>query len=342
MNSTKQIKPSKCFKIEKCKELGITRYTQKCLIEKCRELGIKKYTNKKLEQLETIALEQINKNFKNMTLENVITNNIEENVINNNVDENVINNNVDENVITNNIDENVINNNVDENVINNNIEENVITNNIDENMRFENDLNAENDKCINEIKIMGNKWVDKLLEEKITYTKPGSILYLLYGEKPSEQSISIKFGRYGEFLSKELIKMNKTLELLDCGIQIINNKKKDVDLIFKNNKTNTIHYYELKGNIELDTEKLAATIEKCQEIQHHLKDKYQNYIIDCGILNWGVYNRSILTSGLSNIKSFEKNIKIIHMEEFLEMVNIIWNEEDYYSYFKSLGTKIRN
>ena len=315
MNSTKQIKPSKCFKIEKCKELGITRYTQKCLIEKCRELGIKKYTNKKLEQLETIALEQINKNFKNMTLENVITNNIEENVINNNVDENVINNNVDENVIT---------------------------NNIDENMRFENDLNAENDKCINEIKIMGNKWVDKLLEEKITYTKPGSILYLLYGEKPSEQSISIKFGRYGEFLSKELIKMNKTLELLDCGIQIINNKKKDVDLIFKNNKTNTIHYYELKGNIELDTEKLAATIEKCQEIQHHLKDKYQNYIIDCGILNWGVYNRSILTSGLSNIKSFEKNIKIIHMEEFLEMVNIIWNEEDYYSYFKSLGTKIRN
>jgi hypothetical protein len=324
MNSTKQIKPSKCFKIEKCKELGITRYTQKCLIEKCRELGIKKYTNKKLEQLETIALEQINKNFKNMTLENVITNNIEEHVITNNIEEHVITNNIEEHVITNNIDENVI------------------TNNIDENMSFENDLNAENDKCINEIKIMGNKWVDKLLEEKITYTKPGSILYLLYGEKPSEQSISIKFGRYGEFLSKELIKMNKTLELLDCGIQIINNKKKDVDLIFKNNKTNTIHYYELKGNIELDTEKLAATIEKCQEIQHHLKDKYQNYIIDCGILNWGVYNRSILTSGLSNIKSFEKNIKIIHMEEFLEMVNIIWNEEDYYSYFKSLGTKIRN
>jgi hypothetical protein len=202
--------------------------------------------------------------------------------------------------------------------------------------------NKENDKCINEIKIMGNKWVDKLLEGKITYTKPGSILHLLYGEKPSEQSISIKFGRCGEFISKELIKMNKNLELLDCGIQIINDKRKDVDLIFKNNKTNTIHYYELKGNIEVDTEKLPATIAKCQEIEYYLKNKYPNYIIDCGILNWSVYNRSILNSGLSNIKTFEKNIKIIHMEEFLKMINIIWNEEDYYSYFKSLGNKIRN
>ena len=64
MNSTKQIKPSKYFQIEKCKKLGITRYTQKCLIEKCKELGITKYTNKKLEQLENIALEQINKQFE--------------------------------------------------------------------------------------------------------------------------------------------------------------------------------------------------------------------------------------------------------------------------------------
>ena len=61
MNSTKQIKPSKNNQFEKCIELGIAKYTQKCLIEKCKELKISKYTNKKLEQLEDMILEKISK-----------------------------------------------------------------------------------------------------------------------------------------------------------------------------------------------------------------------------------------------------------------------------------------
>ena len=61
----------------------------------------------------------------------------------------------------------------------------------------------------------------------------GSISYLLFGEKPSDQSISIKFGHFGEFIAKELIKINPNLELLTCGIQDINDKKNDIDLIFK-------------------------------------------------------------------------------------------------------------
>ena len=84
----------------------------------------------------------------------------------------------------------------------------------------------ENDDCINEIKQKGICWVEKILEGDLTYTKPGSISHLIYGEKPSEQSINIKLGRFGEFLSKELIKTNNSLELLNCGIQQINDKKK--------------------------------------------------------------------------------------------------------------------
>jgi DNA adenine methylase len=61
MNSTKQIKPSKNTQFEKCIELGIEKYTQKCLIEKCKELKISKYSNKKLEQLEDMILEKISK-----------------------------------------------------------------------------------------------------------------------------------------------------------------------------------------------------------------------------------------------------------------------------------------
>lgn len=203
-------------------------------------------------------------------------------------------------------------------------------------------LLIENDDCIAKIKQIGLIWVDKVLECELTFTKPGSISHLLYGEKPSEQSINIKLGRLGEYLSKELIKTNHNLELLNCGIQQINNKKKDVDLIFKDEINKIIYYRELKGNIELDTEKLPATITKCKEIENSLKATYLDYTIDCGILNWSVYNRKILTAGLSNIKTFENGgIKIDHMESFLNIINVYWNEDDYYSYFREIGTKIR-
>lgn len=199
----------------------------------------------------------------------------------------------------------------------------------------------ENDKCVSIIKQLGLNWVERVLEGELTYTKPGSISHLLYGSKPSEQSINIKLGRLGEYLSKELIKINNNMELLTCGIQKINDKKKDVDLIFKDELNKIIYYRELKGNIELDTEKLPATINKCKEIETSLKTTYSDYSINCGVLNWSVYNRSILTAGLSNIKTFETGgIKIDHMEDFLSILDIYWDKDDYYSYFREIGIKI--
>lgn len=174
------------------------------------------------------------------------------------------------------------------------------------------------------VKQNGLIWIDKMLKTELTNTKAGSISYLFYGEKPSEQSINIKLGHFGEFISK------------------INNKNKDIDLIFKNENDKIIYYRELKGNIELDTEKLPATINKCYEIEKSLKDKYKDYIIDCGILNWSIYNRKILKTRLSNIKTFEKaGIKIDHMQDLLLIIDITWNEEDYYQYFKDIGDKIK-
>ena len=203
-------------------------------------------------------------------------------------------------------------------------------------------LVIENDDCITGIKQRGMIWVDKILEGDLTNTKPGSISHLIYGEKPSEQSINIKLGKFGEYLSKELINSNHNLELLTCGVQKINSNKKDVDLIFKDNVNKIIYYRELKGNIELDTEKLPATITKCKEIENSLKTTYLDYTINCGILNWSVYNRKILTAGLSNIKTFENGgIRVDHMGDFLNIINVYWSEDDYYSYFREIGSKIK-
>ena len=140
-----------------------------------------------------------------------------------------------------------------------------------------------------------------------------------------------------------MIKTNLKLELLTCGIQVVNNKKKDIDLIFKDEINKIIYYRELKGNIKLDTEKLPATIEKCKEIEKSLEEKYKDYKIDCGILNWSVYNRKILKAGISNIQLFEnKGIKINHMEDFLNIIDIKWDEDDYYLYFRNIGKIIKN
>ena len=194
-----------------------------------------------------------------------------------------------------------------------------------------------------QVKQQGIDWVDKILEGEITYTKPGSISHLLYGEKPSEQSINIKLGRFGEFLAKIMIGLNSNLELLTCGIQKIDGIKKDVDLIFKDEDKKIIYYRELKGNIQLDTEKLPATISKCKLIENSLQTTYSDYSINCGILNWSVYNRKILTVGISNIKTFEtEGIKIDHMEDFLNIINFVWDEADYYQYFRDIGNKIIN
>lgn len=192
------------------------------------------------------------------------------------------------------------------------------------------------------VKNNGIQWIKKILLGELTKTKYGSISYLLYGEKPSEQSINIKLGHFGEFIAKELIKTNNYLELMICGVQQINvNKKKDIDLIFKDDTNKIIYYRELKGNI--DTEKLPATIVKCNEIETSLINKYPDYIINCGILNWSIYNRTKLKVGLSNIKSFEKNgITIDHMEDFLKIIDIEWIEDDYYLYFRQIGDIIKN
>jgi hypothetical protein len=196
------------------------------------------------------------------------------------------------------------------------------------------------------IKHKGKLWVDNMMLKNLTHTKPGSISHLLYGEKPSEQSVNIKFGRFGEFIAKEMIKSNDNLELLECGVRLINNKMKDVDLIFMDKTTKTIYYRELKGNIELDTEKLPATIAKCNEIAAFLKTKYggdaaEAATIDYAILNWSIYDRRVLTCGLSNIRAFEKGgVKIEHFGEFSNIAGIDWSEQDFYSYFREIGEHI--
>jgi len=199
---------------------------------------------------------------------------------------------------------------------------------------------------LEKVKDFGRKWVrENILANDITRTKPGSIKYLLFGEKPSEQSISIKFGTLGERIAKEMIASNPELELLVCGVQVIdekNKKKKDIDLIWANHAMRKIYIREAKGNIELDTEKLPATFKKItDDLLPFVKEKYIDYEIDVGILNWSVYTRSELSNGLNHIKKCETNgVQVDHWFDFCKVVGFTWAMDDYYGYMRELGKMI--
>jgi hypothetical protein len=71
--------------------------------------------------------------------------------------------------------------------------------------------------------------IEKIIAKGPRMTQPGSLKYLLYGSQVSDQSVSIKMGKVGEEIVKKIINETPHLELLDCGVQIIDpitNKKK--------------------------------------------------------------------------------------------------------------------
>ena len=200
-------------------------------------------------------------------------------------------------------------------------------------------LSIEN---LKKVKEFGHRWVNEnIIEKPDTRTKPGSINYLLFGDRPSTQAINIKFGYFGEAIAKEMIKTNPDLELLKCGTQIVDNKtkKKDIDLIWIDKIMKKIYIREAKGNIELDTEKLPATFTKItNELMPFVKEKYPEYEVNVGILNWSVYTRTEICKGISQIKQCEANgVQVDHWSDFCKLINFEWTKDDYYVYFRNFG-----
>ena len=184
---------------------------------------------------------------------------------------------------------------------------------------------------------------ETMLSKGSKHTEPGSLKYLLFGKQKSQQSIVIQMGHVGEYLFKEIINMTPKMTLLTCGVQVINEKgtKKDMDLVWEDKENKTIYYRELKANIELDTEKLPATINKINGISNEYllnKPEYEGYRMDVGILNWSVYKREELSKGLSHIKKCEKKgVKVEHVGDILSLLKFEWSEEDFRKFWRKMG-----
>ena len=100
----------------------------------------------------------------------------------------------------------------------------------------------------------------------------------------------------------------------------------------------------MKANIDLDTEKLPATIVKCNKIQDYLKNKYTDDDIICGIFNWSIYTRDDIFNDnklKKKIENIENDIQVIHYLDFLNLIEVKWNKNDFENYFLELGSLIK-
>ena len=199
---------------------------------------------------------------------------------------------------------------------------------------------------IKQIKLFINDIIKTdIIEPGLSYTKPGSIKYLLWGQRPSRQSVSVKLGKTGEKIFKYIIENFSEYKLLQCGVQLIDNKdqKKDFDLVFEDIINKVIYFRELKSNIELDTEKIVSTFEKVDgELKEWLETKYPTYSIDVGILNWSIYNRNIPNlKTKSHIKKCEENnVKVDHVEDMFKLTDLKWEQEDWEKFWLEVGSEI--
>ena len=171
--------------------------------------------------------------------------------------------------------------------------------------------------------------------------EPGSLPYLFYGDKISEQSFYIKVGRNFEKWFKFIAEKSEGFELLPDGItkNVLNDESKDIDFIFINKLNKLIYYLELKSNLELDTEKLPATIDKVNLIEKYLTKTYPDCKIESGILHWAVYDKNILGKKyLTKIKQAEASgVTVKYPKDLFKILNQTISETDYYSLFNDIA-----
>ena len=187
----------------------------------------------------------------------------------------------------------------------------------------------------------------RISKEKTKLTEPGSLKYLFWGPEKSEQSIVIQFGQSQQRMIIHEIEKSKDFTMLQSGVQKLvgMKRRKDIDLLFKNNKTNKIYYRELKANIELDTEKLPATSDKVKLLSKHLKQTYPDCELDFGILCLSVYKKDNVKQNklINKIKQFENSgVNVSFAEDIFNILSISVKEEEYYEYWRNIGKILRS
>lgn len=149
------------------------------------------------------------------------------------------------------------------------------------------------------------------------------------------QSDCIKLGHAVEKLLSDLVVVKSNL------INIKPKNKlgiKERDHLFLDSCSRTIYYAELKGNLDLDTEKSLATSEKCLSIVHSLSDEYPDHDIEWCLLGYRYLTRLDIPL---RVRKKYSNIDehLFGVNDYLSMlsVNINFNETTYISWLNQVA-----
>ena len=200
--------------------------------------------------------------------------------------------------------------------------------------------------------IRKNKFKRKIVKDLVpevkrvsTKTCIGSLKFLFWGEEFSKQSVSIKAGKGFEEAFKFAIRdIEENFSLVDCGKPGKDGDcPHEIDLCFQNERK--IYYFELKANIDLDTEKLPATCIKVQNVHKYLETKFPGFEIISGVLNWSVFDKEDCIKNKTNkskLKKFNsRETKVIFFNDFCKIIDINFSKEEFYSFFREVGDLLR-
>jgi hypothetical protein len=184
------------------------------------------------------------------------------------------------------------------------------------------------------------KEIIESIVKKQKKSEPGSLPFLFWGDKISEQSFYVKVGKNFEKWFKFVAANSVGFVLLPDGItkQVSKGQSKDIDFIVLDINNKIVYYLELKSNLELDTEKLLATIDKVNLIKKYLTKTYPEYKIESGILHWAVYDKNILAKKyLNKIKQAEASeVNVKYPKDLFKILNQNISEINYYKLFNDI------
>jgi hypothetical protein len=121
--------------------------------------------------------------------------------------------------------------------------------------------------------VAGNAYIQRSVSNP--RRDPSSLSSII--DRQLSQSDAIKMGHALEHATRDIVKRTRP-DLTD--IRPTNREgMKERDHLFVDPATRTVHYGELKTNLNLDTEKSLATRNKCVQIETELKAEYPNHEI---------------------------------------------------------------
>jgi len=181
------------------------------------------------------------------------------------------------------------------------------------------------------------KMSSDLKKEKMSMTKPGSILYLMKGSQPSEQSLNIKIGNKLETLNNDFY---KKMGVKQHHLQKNLIKGHQIDTLYLYN--DTLEYVEQKANAGLDSEKMIQTIKKILEVKEGLNIQ-TNIKVNASILHTTVWEESDVPNYFSYYKKYRKaGIKVIFMSDYFKLLSVDITKQEFYDLWTKAGKILYN